>query len=849
MQAQRVLSGTVVDSKTGETLPFVNVVYLAGGHTRTDADGRFSLPYRGGKLRISGIGYETKTFSGVQPKDSLVLKLDPMESDLKAAVVTGKKQKYSRKNNPAVQLMERVIAKKKNSDLKQTRDFYRIDKYSKMTFAFNEVTDKIFEEGKFKRLPFLKDHVEVCNETGKLILPISVDETASYEIYRKDPETTKTIVTGQKTTGINEIFQTGDMVNVMLKDAFTDVNLYKDKIRLLRSYFASPIATHGALGFYRYFIIDTLEVAGHGRCIRVDLTPNNPHDVGFSGSLYIAADSTDRLCKADLTIPKASTINFVDDLRLIQEYEPIDGGEQVLRRADMLVQLKLLEMLQKFQVKLTTQYIDYTFEPIPDKEFNFKGETKVMANAQMQSDKFWEERRTEHLTKTEGSLKQFINRLTQVKGFKPVLWIAKAFIENNVETTMDPEKPSKVDIGPINTMFTHNDVDGFRLRLSALTTANLSPHLFAKGYVAYGFKDKKVKGMGELTYSFNKKDYLPREFPVNNLTFNYTRDVMAPSDKFLPTDKDNVFVSFKWADVTHMMYYETYRLLWEREWLNDLRFHVQLRTSKDKPTSDLFYQPLSGGAVSQDARTYNPFIRTYDFTVGLRYNPGAKWMNTKQHRYASNSDAPVYELTHTSGLYNFGGKSHPYNLTEAYLYRRLWLNSWGKMNFAFKGGVAWNKVPFPLLSMPAANLSYIKEKEMFGLIDNMEFMNDRYVSFFYSWDLNGKLFNRIPLLKNLNWREYIGCNVLWGTLTDKNNPFLAQNANSPLLLHFPGRFNPDGTFKQQSYVMNPRRPYVEVTAGIHNIFKLFHIEYVHRLTYLREDTRRWGLRIMIRAQF
>ena len=122
-----------------------------------------------------------------------------------------------------------------------------------------------------------------------------------------------------------------------------------------------------------------------------------------------------------------------------------------------------------------------------------------------------------------------------------MLWVAKAFIENFVETSVNPDKPSKVDIGPVNTMITHNFVDGLRLRASAQTTANFNKHLFLKGYIAYGFKDEKWKGMGEVAYSFNKKAYLPREFPVNNLTFNYSRDVMSPSDKFMPTDKDNVF--------------------------------------------------------------------------------------------------------------------------------------------------------------------------------------------------------------------------------------------------------------------------------------------------------------------
>ena len=445
-------------------------------------------------------------------------------------------------------------------------------------------------------------------------------------------------------------------------------------------------------------------------------------------------------------------------------------------------------------------------------------------------------------------MKQLIKKLESVKGFKPVLWVAKAFIENFVETSVNPDKPSKVDIGPVNTMITHNFVDGLRLRASAQTTANLNKHLFLKGYIAYGFKDEKWKGMGEVTYSFNKKAYLPREFPVNNLTFNYSRDVMSPSDKFMPTDKDNVFTSFKWTTVDHMMYYETYKLLWDREWENGLRFDVQLRTSKDTPTGHLFYQSLHADGISREAGFNLPYLRTYDLSMGLRYQPGVKWINTKQRRIASNNDAPIFSLSHTAGLYNFGRADYAYNLTEAGVYKRLWLASWGKMDFTLKGGVQWNKVPFPLLIMPAANLSYIMEDNTFNLIDNMEFLNDRYVSLMYSWDLNGKIFNRIPLLKKLKWREYIGCNVLWGTLSSKNNPFLDKNANDQRLLYFPGNWGDDG-FNYQSRVMDRKVPYVEVVAGIHNIFKIFHIEYVHRLNYIRPGTQKWGIRGMFRLTF
>ena len=79
---------------------------------------------------------------------------------------------------------------------------------------------------------------------------------------------------------------------------------------------------------------------------------------------------------------------------------------------------------------------------------------------------------------------------------------------------------------------------------------------------------------------------------------------------------------------------------------------------------------------------------------------------------------------------------------------------------SLKGGIQWNKVPFPLLIMPAANLSYIIQDGTFNLINNMEFLNDRYASLDVSWNMQGKLFNRIPLIKKLKWREFIGVKCL-----------------------------------------------------------------------------------------
>lgn len=851
--AAQFVQGVVTD-EAGVPLPGVHVCYQADKRTvvSTDIDGKYKIAFRKGDLVFTMMGFDTKIV-GVKGAQTLNVKLKESLSSMKEVDIAAKRKKYVRKDNPAVLLMQKVIEAKKASDLHQ-HDYCSYMKYEKMTTALNEFTPKVFEDDHFKRFPFLKDHVETCAETGKLILPLIVDEKVSRIIYRKSSNTEKSIVVGQRSEGINDFLNTGDIISSLLTDCFTDVDIYKNDVRLLQYPFLSPISSSGAIRFYRYYLSDTLMI-DKDKCYQVDFIPNNPQDFGFSGTLWIMADSTYRVRRAHLGIPSRSDVNFVEHMDIVQEFESLPTGEQVVTNNKMIIQLKLASWLQKAQVERTVKYSGFDFSSIPDRTFKFAGNTKVESSAQMRDEEFWEEQRPAPLTKSEGQMGDFMKRIQNIKGFKEVLWVAKAFIENFVETSVDPKHPSKVDIGPVNTMIGSNWVEGFKLRASAQTTANLSKHWFAKGYVKYGFGDQRWKGQGELTYSFNPKDYLPREYPVNNLTISYTNDVMSPSDKFLPTDKDNVFVAWKWSKVSHMNYFERFNILWDKEWENGLRFNAQVRREWNEGAGDLFYVPLSQGITNADGQLVpdlatlnaNPRSRlTFsEATLALQYQPGATYTNTKQRRLSTNFDSPIYGISHTMGIKGFLGGQYNYNFTEATLYKRFWLRSWGKIDCMLKGGAQWNKVPFPFLCMPAANLSYIMEDNTFNLINNMEFLNDRYASLMLSWDLNGKLLNRIPLLKKLKWREYFGCNMLWGTLTDKNNPFLPQNQGDDQLFFFP--FDDQGN--PISHVMDKKKPYVELIAGIHNIFKILHVEYVHRVNYLDFCKQKWGIRITFRATF
>ena len=832
------IQGVVTDSLTNEPIPYLSVFYEGKGvGSITDNDGNYKVETRKGwnKLTFSAVGYVTKVVNIIPGvTKNLNVRMRPDDIMLDEVVVKPKREKYSRKNNPAVELMKKVIAHKKNNKLSEN-DYYQYNKYQKITMSLNDVTPEMLEKGMYKKMPFLKDQIELCEETNKFILPISVDETASQKIYRKHPKSEKTIIKGMSATGVNELFATGDMLSTVLKDVFTDVNIYDNDIRLLQYPFISPISSSDAISFYKFYIMDTTFV-DKDKCFHLTFVPNNSQDFGFTGHLYVLADSSYTVKKCTMNLPKKSGVNFVDNLDIIQEFEQLPNGEWVLKTDDMIVEMTLMKIMQGFQIRRITRYSDYAFDELPQQLFKRKGAEIKEADAMMRGDDFWNQYRPVPLTQTESSMDMLVKRLEQMPGFKYVIFVLKAFIENFVETGTK-EHPSKVDIGPVNTMISNNYIDGLRLRMSAQTTANLNPHLFFKGYYAYGFKDHRSKYMGEVEYSFNKKEYLPREFPKNSITFSYQYDVMSPTDKFLKTDKDNVFVSFKTSTVDQMSYVRNIALKYENETQFGLKTTVEVKHSTDEPTGGLAY------ITNDDQKTLVPEIQTMEASLAFRYAPGETFVNTKQRRIPVSFDAPVFTLSHTAGFKGVLGGEYNYNLTEIGLYKRFWFSSWGKIDMFVKGGAQWNKVPFPLLIMPAANLSYILQRETFNLINNMEFLNDRYASLDVSWDLNGKIFNRIPLLKKLKWREAIGFKMLYGHLTDKNNP-MKHPGDSELFL-FPTR---DG--RPTSFVMDPKTPYMECSVGIHNIFKILHIDYVRRLNYLdHPDANKWGVRFMVMMTF
>ncbi|MCQ2254606.1 MAG: DUF5686 family protein [Bacteroidaceae bacterium] len=818
--------GVIVDEETGDSIQLASMKYAKLGETyMSDMLGRFDIPKREkNQIIISAIGYKSQriTIDDSTPTH-LRIELKPDSRHLKQVEVRAKKRKYSRKENPAVELMRRVVAANKANNLKKTHEFYRYNNYQKLTLAINDVNpSELTKEKNVEKRQWYLNQLTICPENGKLILPVNMEESVTEELYSRETDTERSVLLGQKTEGVNKLLETGHVVNRLLDDIFTDIDLYQNQVRLLQYPFTSPIGS-SAVNFYRYYLVDTLMI-GDDRCIHLEFLPNNQQDFGFRGDLYVLDDSTLHVRRCDLTIPKKSDVNWVQNIKINLEYEKLPTSEWVLTRDDMFCELSLTDFLTKTAVFRTTRRTDYSFEAIPSSMFEGFGKERKHPDYNKRDEAFWTRYRTAYLTDGELHMADFVKGMRKSKGFGFLLTAFKLATENFIELGNE-QHPSKVDIGPLNTLLSYNFIDGLRTRVGLSTTAHFSKHIFVKGYAARGWKSEKNYYNVDLAYSFNAKERTLNEYPKRKITFTSAYDNMSPSNRFGVHDKDNIFTMLKWTKDENKIFYNLKQIAFDWEQYGGMEYMLHYRWEKQKGVGNIEF----------------PNMNLSEVKFGIRYAPGENTVETKRRRVKINQDNPIYELSHTVGFDGFLGGTHRYNTTVASIYNRFWLNSWGKLTVLLKGSAQWNKVPYMLLLQAPANTSYIMQRNTFSLMNEMEFLTDRNAMLDAGWDLNGKILNRIPLLKKLKWREFIGFKCFWGTVTEKNKPTSLSTTTSEVT---------ESSWPVGVRMLDSKKPYMEFSAGFHNVFKFFDIQYVRRLNYTEFDNiQKQGIRVKFEMTF
>ena len=798
------IHGTVMDSLSREPIPFA-AIFLNGTDRGVLADekGEFEIGVtsKHRHLKVSSMGYRTKEIKAIGVH--ITVEMSPVGVSLNEVVVKPKKEKYSKKNNPAVAFVEKIMARQELTNPRR-HDNYNYQKYERITLGLNNFTEKSQENLLFKKFPFLKDHVDTSEVSGKPILNVSVKEKTSDVHFRKKPESEKEMVTGIRRAGLDD-FTDQDNVQVFLEDIFREIDLYENDINILQNRFVSPLSKI-ATNFYKFYLTDTVDM-GEERCIELSFAPHNPQSFGFTGRVYVPeGDSTMFIKRVIMNVPHSINLNFIDQMYISQEFERADDGSRLKTKDDMTVEVSVLPGMQGLYARRNTAYTSHNFsEPQDTTIFDNPLKSIIAKDAYIQPMEYWDKSRLHPMTENDRRIEGFVAKMRSV----PLYYWTEKVIKVLVSGYLPTGKNSKWDFGPMNTLISGNTIEGTRLRVGGITTANLSKRLFARGYVAYGTKDEKLKYSGELEYSFHDKKYHSREFPIHSIRASHLYDVDMIGQRYLFTNMDNIFLSPKRQENTQMTYHRVSKLEYTLEMHNNFSITAGITHERQEATRFIPFVNGNGQAFTHYDET--------SVSLQLRYAPGEKFYQTKTYRYPINKDAPIFVLSHSFAPKNTFNNKFAINHTEFSVQKRFWFSAFGYTDIIVKAGYVWDKAPFPNLLIPNANLSYTIQPESYALMNPMEFINDSYVSWDLTYWANGAIFNYIPYFKKLKLREVFTFRGIYGKLSHKNNPEADKE-----LFRFPG----DG------HIQNMRRtPYMEVGVGVENIFKVLRVDYVWRLTY------------------
>lgn len=832
------IKGQVIDKVTREKLPFVNIAYKGTAiGTSTDLEGIYELEtkFATDSLEISFIGYDAQMIAvqkGV--KQEINVQLESLTLDLTAVVITGKKNKYKKKNNPAVDFMRKVMANK-NKNRIEDRDFYQYEKYEKIQLDLNNLTDEYREKKIFKNFQFIFNYVDTSEVNGKPYLPFFIKETLSRVYYKKNGNVKKEYRDGIKLSGVSEYLE-DESISGILDFLYRDINIYENNIQLLDNLFISPLSKV-ALDFYRFYIIDTIEY--HGKQV-MDMAfyPKNDQSMGFTGNLYISMDSAYSILRTDMTITRNSTINFVRDLSIIQEYEKVDN-EWVVMKDVTVVDFSIGKNATGMFGSRSNEFRKYKFdEAAPDGTYSGPTEVIEDPDAYEKGIDFWQERRFTQLTNKEAGIYQMVDTLQTIPAFKRALSLISLVFAGYYTF-------GKVDVGPVSAIVSFNEVEGFRPRFGGETNLNFSKTVKLQGFLAYGTKDKRLKYSVGALYSL-KKNF--RKNPKNYFAVSVKRETTFPGQDLQFINEDNVLLSIKRGVSDQMFLNDDIKLEYFRETYQDFTYNLVFQRTKTEAIGNWKFE-----IDKNDSKRTVKDITTTELGVFLQYAPNQDFFQGRVYRVALYNKYPVLGLDYRAGVKDFLGGEYNYHKLKFSLNKRFNMSVLGFSNVRFEAGKVFGKIPFPLLFLPNANQTYAYQRLAYNMMNFLEFVNDEYTSISVQHYFFGYFFNRIPLFKKLKWREVVSAKVLWGRLTDGNNP----DKNDDLFL-LPTRQGPDidPSDVEQSTFNLDGKAYVEASVGITNIFKVLRVDLVKRFTHLDNPNvvnifgvKGLGLRVRARIEF
>lgn len=792
--SQVKVSGEVVDSKQ-QPIPFANVVFADTTiGTVSDENGRFYLEsvITQKELEVSFLGFENKIVPIKSRDFNLTITLIEAASKLKEVVIYSGKVK--KKGNPAIAILEKVWAKKRQNGL-LLFDQYQYEKYEKLEFDMNNIDSVLMKKKLFKGMEFIFNSVDTSRITGKAFLPIFINESV-YQSYGKNKggEKFREDLVANKNSGFNS----NQNVIAFIKDLYVDYNIYDNHIKIFDKSFVSPLSKFSGVSTYNYVLADSAFI-NNKWCYNVVYYPRRKSELTFKGDFWVN-DSTFAVKEINLQATRSANINWVKDIYIEQEFDVLNDSVFLLKRDYMLSDFSFnkKDKSKGLYGKRTTMYKNYEFEK-PQKDNFYNKEIDVYdEKIYNKTHEYWVNGRQEKLNKNEQGIYKMLDTLTKVPKFKRMYNLVSILGSGYIEF-------NNFDYGPIYSTFGKNDVEGWRVRVGGRTFLGGNEPWRIQGYTAYGLDDKQFKYGLSGKWMLSPKSRFTigagnrRDIEQIGVSLTTTNDVLGRSFA-----SSAVFASGDNSKLTSINLSNVFISIEPKKNL-ELKLGASFRTLKSASpkTFNLDYWVDEANGIKKS----NVVQSEIDFS--LKYTPNRKTIGYGVERNEVTSNYSTLFLNYSKGIKNAFSSDFSYDKIQLYYSQPLLIGGFGRMLTTVEVGKTFGKLPLGLLNVVPGNQSYFTIENTYSLLDYYEFVTDQYASMHIEHNFNGRFFSRVPLLRKLNLREIVTLKGVWGNISDENLALNASNIN---------------------YVA-PTKGYYEYGVGVGNIFKVFRLDFTWRGSY------------------
>jgi len=795
---ETIVRGKITDAETNDAIPFANI-YFKGttiGVT-SDFDGFFSLQTTNNidSLSVSCLGYKLKTKSlksGITQTVNFQL-ASSVEHLQEIVIVAGE--------NPANRILRKV---EQYRDVNNTGNLssYQYENFTRIQISIDNLSEKFKQKKLFKPIANMFDSLQVvAGKDGKAILPIFVSETFSNYYYRKNPNAQKEDILASKITGVG--VEDHVWINQLMGSSFQVFNFYENWIPILGKNFISPIAKTGK-AYYKYYLVDSVKIRGK-KCYEMVIKPKRPLDLAFHGTIWIE-DSSFALKQLDLEISKDANLNWIEKVKVQQEFEPTKAGPWLPTKTRALIDLVEVANQPGFISKFYSSSKDIVVNAPKDASFYLEG-ISVMDDAYNKDDQYWKENRHDTLSSTELQVFSMIDSIKNLPTIRTLVDI--------VELVVYGYQPiGKFDVGPYIFLYKYNEVEGHRFRLGFATNEKFSHKLKLKGYLAYGTRDLRYKYNMEAEYIFSRK-------PWTRIGFQHRDDIdqISITDDFF-SRKGLFEFTAGFTNFDRLNNSLEYRLWGERMLFDGFNQTIMLHHRKFTP-----YFPFGYYADNNKTSKVKSEFTTSTITLESRFSTRERYIFTHLNRIIISSlhkPPPVYTLKLTAGIKGLLDSDFAYQKIALNIAQTIPFGTLGKSNYSITAGKVFNILPYPLLKVHKGNETIVSNPESFYLMNFFEFVSDEWISIFYEHHFEGLFTNRIPLLKKLKVRTLLMGNLVYGTLDKENNKQIDEFGNA---------ITDPETNISETFSTLESMPYIETGVGLENILNFIRLDAVWRLTY------------------